>query len=95
MKLHMRLVGPAKAAIAVAGPALVVSAAIFAGAGTAAAAPGPTPNGLTGAANMTNTSALPGMLNAMSVNNRNGDNGMFCAVYITNGVTAPGSCGQP
>jgi len=70
--------------------AAVVVLAAFAG--TAAADPGPTPNGLTGAANMVNSHAAPGMGHAMSVNNPNGNAGMFCAVYITNGVAAPGSC---
>ena len=41
---------------------------------------------------MVNTNALAGMLNAMSTNNAHGDAGMFCAVFITNGITAPGDC---
>ena len=73
-------------------PALTLAGASLLGAGTAAAAPGPTPNQLTGAANMVNTHALPGMLHAMTVNNSHGDTGMWCAVYITNGVTSPGAC---
>jgi hypothetical protein len=57
------------------------------------AAPGPTGDeGLIGASNMTNSNALPGMLNAMSVNNLNGRLGMGCAVHITNGVADPGTC---
>ena len=73
---------------------LVVALALVAFAGTAAADPGPTPkDGLTGAANMTNTNALPGMMHAMTVNIRgNGNAGMWCAVYITNGVVEPGGC---
>ena len=82
---------PIKALLA-AIPALALAGASVLGAGSAAAAPGPTPNNLTGAANMVNTHALRGMLNAMTVNNSNGDAGMWCAVYITNGVTSPGTC---
>jgi hypothetical protein len=82
---------PIKALLA-AIPALAVAGASLVGAGAAAAAPRPTPNQLTGAANMVNANALPGMLNAMTRNNGNGDAGMWCAVYITNGVTSPGSC---
>lgn len=49
--------------------------------GVAASSAAPvTPNGLCGAANMTNAHALPGMLHAMSTNNPNGDTGMFQAV---------------
>ena len=73
-------------------PALTLAGTSLLGAGVAAAAPGPTPNQLTGAANMVNTHALRGMLNAMTVNNPNGDAGMWCAVNITNGVTLPGTC---
>lgn len=62
-------------------------------AGTAAAADPPiTPNGYAGALNMANGAALPGMLNAMSRNNANGNAGMSCAVSITNGFAEPGSC---
>lgn len=82
---------PIKALLA-AIPVLAVAGASLFGAGAAAAAPRPTPNHLTGAANMVNVNALRGMLNAMTVNNGNGDAGMWCAVYITNGVTSPGSC---
>jgi hypothetical protein len=71
---------------------LVAAFALVAFAGTAAADPGPTPSGLTGAANMVNPNALAGMMNAMSRNNPNGNAGMWCAVFITNGVVAPGSC---
>ncbi len=67
--------------------------AALAFAGTAAAADPPTtPNGYAGALNMANDNALPGMLNAMSLDNANGNAGMYCAVYITNGIAAPGSC---
>jgi hypothetical protein len=60
----------------------------------AAATPGPSGDqGLTGASNMVNTHALSGMNNAMTRNvNGNGDAGMFCAVFITTGVTDPGTC---
>ncbi len=75
-------------------PALTLAGALLLGAGPAAAAPGPTPNQLTGAANMVNAAALPSMLHAMSVNNANGDAGMWCAVFITNGLTDPSSCHQ-
>ena len=73
-------------------PALTLAGASLLGVGTAAAAPGPTPNQLTGAANMVNIHALSGMMNAMTINNPNGDAGMWCAVYITNGVVSPGTC---
>ncbi len=67
--------------------------AALAFAGTAAAAgPPTTPNGYAGALNMANDNALPGMLNAMSHDNAHGNAGMYCAVYITNGIAAPGSC---
>jgi hypothetical protein len=61
---------------------------------SAAAAPGPSGDqGLTGASNMINSNALPGMNNAMTSNvNGNGDAGMFCAVFITSGLTDPGAC---
>jgi hypothetical protein len=72
--------------------ALLATAALLTFAGAAAAAPGPTPNNLTGAANMVNTNALTGMSNAMSTDNANGNAGMWCAVFITNGLSAPGSC---
>lgn len=76
--------------------AAVVALGAFAG--TAAADPSPTPNGLTGAANMVNANALPGMSHAMSTNNPNGRAGMWCAVDVTNGVittpVTPGTCPQ-
>ncbi len=52
-------------------------------AGTATAAPSPTPNGSCGALNMVQAwgvGARGGMENAMSVNNPNGNDGMFQAV---------------
>lgn len=64
-----------KATIAVV--ALTTSLAI--GVGSSSAAPA-TPNGLCGASNMVNTNALPGMMNAMSLNDGNGDTGMYGAV---------------
>ncbi|MDA8386646.1 MAG: hypothetical protein M0Z88_10370 [Actinomycetota bacterium] len=76
---------PIKALVA-AIPTLALGGAVFLGAGAAAAAPGPTPNQLTGAANMTNPHAGLGMTNAMAVNNGKGDIGMYCAVYITSGT---------
>ena len=70
-------------------PALALAAgASLLGAGAASAAPSPTPNHLIGAANMTNVHARPHMFYAMGVNNANGDIGMWCAVYITNGTPA-------
>ena len=77
-------------ALALAGASLLGASLL--GAGAAAAAPGTTPNHLTGAANMVNTNARPGMYHAMSVNNSNGDRGMWCAVWITNGVVSPRDC---
>ncbi len=72
---------------------LVAALSLVAFAGTAAAGPSPTPSGLTGAANMTNPNALPGMMHAMTVNYRgNGNAGMYCAVFITNDLVAPGNC---
>ena len=71
-------------------------AASAAGAGVAAARPGPTPiNGLTGACNMTNTHAAFGMFEiAGSHANPNGfDEGMITAILNTNGGTVPENCG--
>lgn len=48
-----------------------------------------------GAANMVNSHAIGGMSNAMTVNSPNGDQGMWCAVDVTNGMptpVGPGSC---
>jgi len=67
--------------------AVVIGAALSAG--PAAASPG---NGLVGAANMVNPNASAGMTNAMTLNNPNGVAGMFCAVFVTGGSVAPGSC---
>lgn len=64
-----------KTAIVVA--AAAASLAVGVGSSSASSA---TPNGLCGAANMVNANALPGMLNAMSRNDPNGDTGMFAAV---------------
>ena len=76
-------------------PALAVAGALLLGGGAAAAAPGPTPNNLTGAANMVNTNAKASMYQAMATNNPNGDTGMWCAVYITTGAVPPGPCVRP
>lgn len=91
----MKPMKPAKALLVATVPVLAIAGGVLAGAGPAVAAPGPTPNGAIGAANMVNDHAFAGMMNAMGANNPNGDAGMFCAVYITNGVVAPGACAQP
>jgi hypothetical protein len=73
-------------------------AASVAGAGVAAATPGPTPDfGLTGACNMTNPNASFGMFTvAGSHANPNGfDVGMIIAILNTNGGTIPEICGGP
>ncbi len=63
--------------------AATVAAALSVGVATSAATP-QTPTGLCGAANMTNTNALPGMLNAMFGNGAGAGNGqMFNAVDLT------------
>ncbi len=62
---------------------ILVVLSLTAFAGTAAAAPSPTPNGYCGALNMAQAwgvGARGGMANAMSVNNPNGNDGMFQAV---------------
>jgi hypothetical protein len=67
-----------------------------AGAGVAAATPGPTPDeGLTGACNMTNTNAAFGMFTiAGSHANPNGfDGGMIIAILNTNGGPIPETSG--
>jgi hypothetical protein len=81
-------------------PILLVTAltlaASAAGAGVAAATPGPTPDyGLTGACNMTNPNAQFGMFTiAGSVANPNGfDVGMIIAILNTNGGIVPDICG--
>jgi hypothetical protein len=66
--------------------------ATLAFAGTAAAAPPVTPAGWTGACNMINDNALPGMLNAMTRDNSNGNDGMWGAVYHTTGNTPADGC---
>jgi len=63
--------------LAIVAGALGTSLALGVSASTAAPV---TPNGLCGAANMTNAHALPGMLNAMSLDNADGVAGMFVAV---------------
>ena len=71
-------------------------AASGAGAGVAAATPGPTLNeGLTGACNMTSTHAAFWMFTvAGSHANPNGfDVGMILAIQKTNGGTVPDNCG--
>jgi hypothetical protein len=73
-------------------------AASVAGAGVAAATPGPTPDfGLTGACNMTNPNASFGMFTvAGSHANPHGfDVGMIIAILNTNGGTIPEICGGP
>jgi hypothetical protein len=73
-------------------------AASVAGAGVAAATPGPTPDyGLTGACNMTNPNASFGMFTvAGSHANPNGfDVGMIIAILNTNGGTIPENCTGP
>ncbi len=67
-------------------PALVLAGASLLGGGVAGATPGPTPSGLTGAANMTNPNALPGMLKAMGTDNSSGRAGMWRAVCLTNAI---------
>jgi len=56
--------------------------------GSVSAAPGPTPNGWTGACNMVQAwgvGARGGMANAMTVNNPNGNDGMNRAVDVSGG----------
>ena len=72
---------------------VVLTAAFSISPAIAIAAPSPTPNGFTGAANM--LSAWPGvgpgvpvgggMENAMNVDNPNGNTGMFTAVGVSGG----------
>lgn len=81
---------------------IVVAAVAFAtfgsasllGAGVAGATPSPTPNDLTGAANMVNDHAQYGMGVAMvkDTETSNGNDGMYCAVWITNDAVAPSDC---
>ncbi len=67
-----------------------------AGAGVAAATPGPTPvNGLTGACNMTNPNAAFGMFEIAGAhaNTHGWDEGMITAILNTNGGIIPENCG--
>ena len=78
---------------------LSLAGASLLGAGVAAADPSQTPNNLTGAANMTNVNATKwgdtaGMFHSMSINNSNGSDGMWCAVYRTNGMDTTGCPGS-
>jgi hypothetical protein len=62
-------------------------------AGSAAAAPGVTPNGWTGACNMLEAigvGAQGGMVRAGSVDDPIGESGMFWAVYVSGNVS--GGC---
>ena len=64
----------------------LVTLSLAAFAGSVSAAPGPTPAGLTGACNMLHAwgvGARGGMANAMSVNNPNGNLGMWRAVDVS------------
>ena len=64
--------------------------------GTASAGPSPTPSGLTGACNMLaawGVGANGGMANAMSVNNPNGNAGMWNAVWNSGNQPGVYSCG--
>ena len=66
----------------------LVTLSLTAFAGSVSAAPGPTPNGWTGACNMVQSwgvGARGGMENAMSVNNPNGNLGMERAVNVSGG----------
>jgi hypothetical protein len=65
-------------------------------AGTASAGPSPTPSGLTGACNMLaswGAGANGGMANAMSVDNPNGNAGMWTAVWTSGNQPGVYSCG--
>lgn len=64
--------------------------------GTASAGPSPTPSGLTGACNMLQAwgaGANGGMANAMSVDNPNGDAGMWTAVWNSGNQPGVYNCG--
>ena len=64
--------------------------------GTASAGPSPTPSGLTGACNMLHAwgvGANGGMANAMSVDNPNGNAGMWTAVWNSGNQPGVYSCG--
>ena len=73
-------------ALLVAGPVLAIASAVFVGAGSAAAVPGPTPNGQTGACNMMMDPSMVTV--AMSHDNANGSLGMEGAVDRTGGDCA-------
>jgi hypothetical protein len=81
--------------------ALAVSSALMALAataavGTASAEPSPTPSGLTGACNMLaawGAGANGGMANAMTVDNPNGNAGMWNAVWNSGNQPGVYSCG--
>ena len=78
--------------------AALTLAASGAGAGIAAATPGPTPDyGLTGACNMTNSHAAFGMfMIAGSHANAHGwEGGMITAILNTNGGIIPSNCQAP
>lgn len=64
----------------------LVTLSLAAFAGSVSAAPGPTPAGLTGACNMLQAWGVGvqgGMANAMSVDNPNGNAGMWRAVDVS------------
>jgi hypothetical protein len=72
----------------------LVTLALTAFAGSVSATPGPTPNGHIGACNMLQAwgvGARGGMANAMSVNNLNGNLGMWRAVANTS-ITGVEEC---
>jgi hypothetical protein len=67
---------------------VLVALSLTAFSGSVSAAPGPTPNGWTGACNMVQAGgvgARGGMANAMTVNNPNGNDGMNRAVDVSGG----------
>jgi hypothetical protein len=67
---------------------VLVALSLTAFSGSVSAAPGPTPNGWTGACNMVQAwgvGARGGMANAMTVNNPNGNDGMNRAVHVSGG----------
>jgi hypothetical protein len=71
---------------------VLVALSLTAFSGSVSAAPGPTPNGGTGACNMVQAwgvGARGGMANAMAVNNPNGNDGMNRAVDVSGGYPCP------
>ena len=67
---------------------VLVALSLTAFSGSVSAAPGPTPNGWTGACNMVQAwgvGARGGMANAMTVNNPKGNDGMNRAVDVSGG----------